>query len=73
MVKTVISEAKDQLSKVPQKGAGFTPREESNIQKEVSRKTPSLNLDDDDDDDDMSDIFEHARKKYHLDIDDEDD
>lgn len=54
-------------------GTGLTPREESNAQKEISRKTPSLNLDDDDDDDDMSDIFEHARKKYHLDIDDDDD
>jgi hypothetical protein len=29
-----------------------------------------LDLDDDSDDDDMDDIFEKARRKYHLDVDD---
>jgi hypothetical protein len=36
-------------------------------------RTPSmkdLDLDDDSDDDDMDDIFEKARRKYHLDVDD---
>lgn len=36
-------------------------------------RTPSmkdLDLDDDSDDDDMNDIFEKARRKYHLDVDD---
>lgn len=46
---------------------GFTPRaSESN-----NKTTNGLDLDSDDDDDDMSDIFERARKKYNLEIDDE--
>lgn len=46
---------------------GFTPRaSESN-----NKTTNGIDLDSDDDDDDMSDIFERARKKYNLEIDDE--
>lgn len=37
----------------------------------ANKTAGDLDLDSDDDDDDMSDIFERARKKYNLEVDDE--
>lgn len=68
-VKDVIREAEKEVAdlKAKETSTGFTPRaSESN-----NKTTNGLDLDSDDDDDDMSDIFERARKKYNLEIDDE--
>lgn len=68
-VKDVIREAEKEVADLKAKdtSTGFTPRaSESN-----NKTTNGIDLDSDDDDDDMSDIFERARKKYNLEIDDE--
>ncbi|XP_076105208.1 uncharacterized protein LOC143073502 isoform X3 [Mytilus galloprovincialis] len=68
MVKEVIKAAEKQLE-VNKKET----RKLSNVAKKEESQTPSmkdLDLDDDSDDDDMDDIFEKARRKYDLDVDD---
>ncbi|XP_071170312.1 micronuclear linker histone polyprotein-like isoform X3 [Mytilus edulis] len=68
MVKEVIKAAEKQLE-VNKKET----RKLSTVAKKEESQTPSmkdLDLDDDSDDDDMDDIFEKARRKYDLDVDD---
>ncbi|XP_052102424.1 uncharacterized protein LOC127735978 isoform X4 [Mytilus californianus] len=68
MVKEVIKAAEKQLE-VNKK----EQRKLSTVAKKEESHTPSmkdLDLDDDSDDDDMDDIFEKARRKYDLDVDD---
>ncbi|XP_021371898.1 uncharacterized protein LOC110462307 isoform X3 [Mizuhopecten yessoensis] len=80
-VKDVIQEAQKELQMAPGKGknTGVTPRspvvEDAPTVKTSQRaKTPDFYAEEsesDDDDDDMSDIFERARKKYNLEVDEE--
>ncbi|XP_061194893.1 serine/arginine repetitive matrix protein 2-like isoform X3 [Saccostrea echinata] len=70
-VKDVIREAEKEMADLKAKDSktGVTPRLSET---ETNNKTSGdIDLDSDDDDDDMSDIFERARKKYNLEVDDE--
>ncbi|XP_060063616.1 uncharacterized protein LOC132544066 [Ylistrum balloti] len=79
-VKDVIQEAQKELKIVHGNGnnTGLTPRspvveDAPTVKTDQRQKTPDFYAEESesDDDDDMSDIFERARKKYNLEVDEE--